>query len=328
MSSAQYKISTAHEAEWTGLIIRAEDFGKKVREIMAIKEEWDTYKIANNGKLPADYDERRIAPPRLDNIMITGYNRIMNVNSQSVESTVNGNIAFGSRLETTLDTGADFLGPIFAHFELGIMASAVECWWAPKIGQTMLSEVSFVINSITIDRFTGLYLNSLDEFELDINNETGFFEMIGERVAFIDPMSSQDNLVWRYRGPQYMQLTHPAYTDIYVPLRFHFTREVGFYLPVCAFPFNSLKVIMTIRPLAECWYAAGGAALTTVPTITSASILSEIVCMESMYADRFANSDYEAMFRHAQYSNYSLNAVNYTAKISFISSVFEICGLF
>ena len=152
MSNAQYKISTAHEAEWTGLIIRAEDFGKKVREIMAIKEEWDAYKIANNGRLPPDYDARRVVPPAIDNIMITGYNRIMNVNSQSVESTVTGNIAFGSRLEAILDTGADFLGPIFAHFELGVMASAVECWWAPKIGQQCFQKLVFkLIQLLLID---------------------------------------------------------------------------------------------------------------------------------------------------------------------------------
>jgi len=321
MPGAQFQVSSASKAE-TGLVVMATEYGEATKTRTFAIEDLTARAGSLGARDFANLEEKIPKLPEFDNLMFKGYSRIINVAAESVETTITGSYSFGSRCDAIFDNAGDFLGPIIGKFTISIMAAAVECWWAPKIGQTMIEEAIFYVNAVPIDKHTGLYMNGLDELELKKDKEFGFHEMIGEKVAYIDPNSSQNNLVWKYRGPQYKQTTHTAYT-LHVPFRFHFCYEPGFYIPAVAIPFNTLKLSIKFRPLSECYYAVGGASLTTTPTISSASILAEIVVMEEAFATALSDESWEYMYRQLQYQTTSLSDTTANTKIQFQSSIFE-----
>ena len=138
MPGAQFQISSASKAE-TGLVVMATEYGEASKARESALEELKGQAIA--GKMTAKEIEDALPDlPEFENLMFKGYSRIINVATETVETTITGSYNFGSRCEAIFDNAGDFLGPLIGKFTLSAMASAVECWWAPKIGQTMIED--------------------------------------------------------------------------------------------------------------------------------------------------------------------------------------------
>jgi hypothetical protein len=127
--------------------------------------------------------------------------------------------------------------------------------WIEKIGINMIKEITITCGSLTIQKYTGQYLDSMVERDFTDTKKELFNKMSGNIVELKDPANS-DGRKDVYPNSVYQPNSVGAEPSIrgrtlYIPINTWFTLNSNCAFPLISLQYNELFVNVTLRPIQE-----------------------------------------------------------------------------
>jgi len=134
--------------------------------------------------------------------------------------------------------------------------------WIDNLGAQMISEIEILCGSVTIQRYSGQYLQAMVERDFTETKKNLFNKMTGNVAELNDPANWYDRvgtspyLLGAYPSAAYT--TNPAGAEpsirgrtIYIPLNTQFTLDCRCAFPLISLQYNELVINVTVRPIQE-----------------------------------------------------------------------------
>jgi len=204
------------------------------------------------------------------------YRRHTNFSMESIEQTINGNVAGGSRVTSTISRNGDLVYRLFYELS-GALAGNVA-----NAGAAVFDNVEIEIGGQRIDRQSGHWMHvwtSLTQENsaricADKEGEGGtlFQELAGMAGCIAGASTSVDGLK--------------------VPLQFWFCRNPGLALPLIALQYHEVKVVTTFSSV----FSGSG---------VGASLWADYIYLDTDERRRFAQVSHEYLIEQVQYQSSS-----------------------
>jgi len=127
--------------------------------------------------------------------------------------------------------------------------------WINKIGINMIKEVTITCGSLTIQKYTGQYLDAMVERDFTETKKDLFNKMTGNKLELYNPANSNG------RSNIYPNAVHednavgaePSIrgTTLYIPINTWFTLNSNCAFPLISLQYNELYINVTLRPIQE-----------------------------------------------------------------------------
>ena len=204
------------------------------------------------------------------------YRRHTNFAMESVEQTLNGNVAGGNKVTATISRNGDLVGRMYLEVTSAILDTAVA-----NFGAACIDSVEVQIGGQQIDKHYGHWMETWAELtepntsclvgQLGEGNGTLFQELAGMGGVQIDG------------GAAALELT--------VPLQFWFNRNPGLALPLIALQYHEVKVLTTFSSV-----AGTGADF-------DAKLWADYIYLDTDERRRFAQVSHEYLIEQVQHTN-------------------------
>ncbi len=217
-----------------------------------------------------------------------------------------GNADFGQKISCVVPRLGDLLGSCFLVVDLPpiYLSDGTQVGYTNNIGHALIQEISILIGEQEIDKQVGEWMQIWSDLTITTSQRDGFNEMIGQIDGF------------------------PAITikqgQLYIPLRFWFCKNPGFYLPLLALQYHQVRINLTITPLDKLWYRIGIPQPTwqIVPPVQKPSfqLWGDFVYLDVDERRRFVNTPMEYLIEQIQYTPpfpITTNAASATIKLDF-----------
>jgi hypothetical protein len=183
--------------------------------------------------------------------------------------------------------------------------SPYEFRWIENIGAMMIESVEITAGNMTLQKYSGNYINALVERDFTEDKKKLFKEMSGD-IEELNTPSQSNNRINTYPNAIYTTNSNGAEPSIrgrnlYVPLCAWFSMNNGCALPLIALQYNEVKINVTLRPIRD---------LFQVRDIFDPA-------NNYPYVKPDFNEDRYHMYRFLQTPpSFQLDAANYTNKVS------------
>jgi len=176
---------------------------------------------------------------------------------------------FGDKGSCIIERKGDLLSSMHLQIELPQLASSTTSW-INGAGNHIIKEVEIQMGGIQIVKMSGEYLDLYSSLNVSQSQNDGYNKMTGKYSSYTN--TSQ-------RGP----LTY------FVPLPFWFCKDISNALPLISLQYCDIKVNITLRPFAECWYSgsdvSGG---TTSRNISTINLYCDYIYLDTHERKKFA----------------------------------------
>ena len=127
--------------------------------------------------------------------------------------------------------------------------------WIRKLGINMIKEVTITCGSLTLQKYTGQYLDAMVERDFSEEKKDLFNKMSGNVKELYDPANSFNrydvypNATWDPTGVG----AEPSIRGrtLYIPINTWFTLNANCAFPLISLQYNELVVTVTMRPIQE-----------------------------------------------------------------------------
>ena len=229
------------------------------------------------------------------------HRRHTNFAMESIEQTFNGSVDFGRKVSCLVSRNGDLITKCLLEVTLPALTNTGKTVaWTRNIGHVLIDYVTIEIGGQEIDKHYGDWLTIWNELTRTAGHEEGFSVMIGNTAQ----LTTQAETI-------------PAST-VYVPLQFWFCRNPGLALPLVALQYHEVKFSISFRPASQCYITSDGAALTTTPVISNASLFVTYIFLDADERKQMAQAQHEYLVEQLQFnSDESFSNSAYKSKLNF-----------
>jgi len=214
------------------------------------------------------------------------YRRYTNFAIESIEQPFVGDVNFGKTLTTVLSKNADLISKVYVKIILNPVESQLSnnFAWVRRLGHALLQQIEVDIGGTTIDRQYGTWLDIWYELARNGDQDRGYANMIGD----VSELTNYDNS------------TKPQYT-LFIPLQFWCNRYIGLAIPLIALQYTDLRFYVTLAAK-ETVIVKDINFDDTGVTIQDATLLINVVYLDTEERRRFAQVGHEYLIEQVQYS--------------------------
>ena len=232
------------------------------------------------------------------------YRRHTNFAVESIQQTINGSVAAGSRVSVTISRNGDLLKNLWIQYNPAALVTvnspgSLAC----DLSHALLQILEIEIGGQLIDRHYGTWLTVWRD--LVENNPTG---AQGELLASgqepdvntsIDPSPST-----KYQRMSYTHLsgnaaiTTAAPSECYIPMRFWFCRNPGLAIPLIALQYHEVKFNITFNQTTA--WCFGTNPTTGLSTACNLAVYADYVYLDTTERRQFAQNAHEYLIDQLQ----------------------------
>ena len=189
----------------------------------------------------------------------TVYKQHTNFGSNYVVKDISSHADFGKTLRFKVPREGDLLGATYIRFQLSLKDKLGEnpyyTSFSNGIGAVLIEEIGLYVGGKRIENFTGEWIMLDNEIYNNDSKKSEFYKMIGYNNVEFNIGTHGPNYtinsgrVDRVRNQQGDNLGN---LDLLVPIPFFYTKDSGFYLPVCAMNDENIEIVIKLRDLSKC----------------------------------------------------------------------------
>jgi hypothetical protein len=231
------------------------------------------------------------------------YRPYVNFAIESIAQTFSGTPDFGNRVTFDLSRSGDLITNVLLEVvlpQVSVQGQNPTFQWSPKIGNTLIRDVSIEIGGSTIDKQFGLFYNVWNELTLPEEKREGYNTMVGQQNLRYNQTDPSDIVVFT-DGPQTPLAVQPELL-LQVPLFFWFCNNSGLALPIIALQFHNIRFQFSFRSFNEL-HRLTGTNVTFVggtPSIQSAQVWVDYIYLDNKERKNFAKAPHEYLITQLQ----------------------------
>jgi hypothetical protein len=139
--------------------------------------------------------------------------------------------------------------------ETGMLWTPYEFRWIKNIGTQIIQEISIICGSLTLQKYSGDYLQAMVDRDFTTEKKKLFDEMTGNVVEINDPAIAfeRKNCYPSSYCTDNVAGSEPSIRgrQIYIPINTWFTLDSRCAFPLTALQYNELEIHVTLRPIQE-----------------------------------------------------------------------------
>ena len=236
------------------------------------------------------------------------YRRHTNFAIESIQQTINGSIAAGSRVSVTVSRNGDLLKNLWIQYNPSALVTANATALASDISHALLQYLEIEIGGQLIDRHYGTWLTVWRD--LTECNPTGAQGELG--TAGVEPAPNggsgaiDTNPSTKYQRMSYTHQSGAAATttaapsEAYIPMRFWFCRNPGLAIPLIALQYHDVKFNITFNSTSSWCYSAGSNATTGLAGACNLTVYADYVYLDTTERRQFAQNAHEYLIDQLQ----------------------------
>jgi len=236
------------------------------------------------------------------------YRRHTNFAIESIQQTINGSIAAGSRVSVTISRNGDLLKNLWIQYNPSALVTANCTALASDISHALLQYLEIEIGGQLIDRHYGTWLTVWRD--LTECNPTGAQGELGTNGVEPAPNGGSGaidtNPSTKYHRMSYThqsgaaQTTTAAPSEVYIPMRFWFCRNPGLAIPLIALQYHDVKFNITFNSTSSWCYSAGNNATTGLAGACNLTVYADYVYLDTTERRQFAQNAHEYLIDQLQ----------------------------
>ena len=241
------------------------------------------------------------------------YRRHTNFSMESIEQTINGSVAFGSRSTSTISRNGDLVMGLHVEWNPSvILALSSNEDYTCMAGNCLLKEVSLEIGGQLIDKHHRDWMSAWDDLtQVNPSKTTGHLTSSGKHNVVTDsagysPATPYQKASFNIHGAAYADRPQNI-VKAYTPLKFWFCRNPGLALPLIALQYHEVKVIIQMAAkvdmTADTDNTDGDEA--TDPTSSSFRLFADYVYLDTDERRRFAQVSHEYLIEQVQQQTFA-----------------------
>ena len=218
------------------------------------------------------------------------YRRHTNFSMESIEQTINGNIAAGSRVTSTISRNGDLVYRLFYEVNGTATTSLTTGDKFGNIGAAIFDNVEIEIGGQRIDRQTGQWMHVWSALTQKnssrvLANVNGTGGTLFQELAGMGGCKTSDAVTDAGVGNTNVAITQEY--DLKVPLQFWFCRNPGLALPLIALQYHEVKVVTTFTNI--------------IGASPSAKLWADYIYLDTDERRRFAQVSHEYLIEQVQF---------------------------
>jgi len=218
------------------------------------------------------------------------YRRHTNFSMESIEQTINGNVAGGSRVTSTISRNGDLVYRLFYEVNGTATTSLTTNDKFGNIGAAIFDNVEIEIGGQRIDRQSGQWMHVWSALTQKnssriLANTNGTGGTLFQELAGMGGCKSSAAVADAGEGNTNVAVTQ-AY-DLKVPLQFWFCRNPGLALPLIALQYHEVKVVTTFTNI--------------IGASPSAKLWADYIYLDTDERRRFAQVSHEYLIEQVQF---------------------------
>lgn len=228
------------------------------------------------------------------------YKRHTNFSVEAQPISFEGTPDFGQRITCVIPRLGDLLGRTYLHVVLPRLTytdtsgAKIPVSYVNSIGHALIQEISLEIGEHEIDRQTGEWMEIWSQLTDSYQYTNALDTMLGRTAG--------------YAVPTLIPGSASSGAELYIPLQFFFCRNAGWYIPLLALQYHTVRINVTIAPLQTLFYTP---LLVTNPSlgiqvnpahIVSMQLWSDFVFLDTEERRRFVSSPHDYLIEQVQYT--------------------------
>ena len=231
------------------------------------------------------------------------YRRHTNFSMEAIEQTLNGSVAGGSRVTSTISRNGDLVGQCYLEVDTGSVNVA-------NYGHAMIDNVELEIGGQRIDKQHGHWMETWAELTQHNPSGTRYLSVANmatvNRTPAVAAVTNGNDTLAVAAGSVFNQATKfqkmaaaggvdAANVDLgnlFVPLQFWFCRNPGLALPLIALQYHEVKVILTLSTD----YGSG---------TSGVKLWADYIYLDTEERRRFAQVSHEYLIEQVQHQSVS-----------------------
>ncbi len=224
------------------------------------------------------------------------HKRHTNFAIDSIPNNFSETLDFGRKSSCTIGKHGDLITKMFLQISLPELDDVNQVSWTNELGHSIIRKVEFLIGGVVVDTIDGDWLDIYSEFHVDASKREGYREMIKYSESF-------DNYTYRNK------------MNLFIPLHFWFTQNLGSALPLVALQYHDIVVNVYLRPFNETYFSETGANSPPETQIINSRIYCDYIFLDTKERKDFAQKEHEYLIvQHQKNDNniirYGNNSVN------------------
>ena len=218
------------------------------------------------------------------------YRRHTNFSMESIEQTINGNVAPNSRVTSTISRNGDLVYRLF--YEVTGKISTSSSTGVSNPGASMFDNVEIEIGGQRIDRQTGQWMHVWTSLTQENTSRVMAGEK-GEGATLFQELAGMAGCKNTGSGAttaEEIEIDVP----LMIPLQFWFCRNPGLALPLIALQYHEVKVVTSFTSVFP-------SAATTAGTAAAAKLWADYIYLDTDERRRFAQVSHEYLIEQVQF---------------------------
>ena len=238
------------------------------------------------------------------------YRRHTNFAVESIQQTINGSVAAGSRVSVTISRNGDLLKNLWIQYNPAALVSSNVTALASDISHALLQYLEIEIGGQLIDRQYGLWLTVWrDLTECNPTGAQGELGVNGVEPAVNggqgsltdgNPSTKYQRMSYTHQGGYAVTSTSAAPSECYIPMRFWFCRNPGLAVPLIALQYHEVKFNIQFNSTASWCYSSGSNAVTGLSSSANLAVYADYVYLDTTERRQFAQNAHEYLIDQLQ----------------------------
>ena len=231
------------------------------------------------------------------------YRRHTNFAIESIQQTINGSVAPGSRVSVTISRNGDLLKNLWIQYNPRGLVTSGSTGLADDLSHAMLQILEIEIGGQLIDRHYGTWLTVWrDLTECNPTGAQGELTAGGAEPAVngaldLAPSTKYQRMAYTHNCGGATSTT-AAPSEAYIPMRFWFCRNPGLAVPLIALQYHEVKFNITFSQTSG--FAAGTSPVTGLATTCNLSVYADYVYLDTTERRQFAQNAHEYLIDQLQ----------------------------
>jgi len=237
------------------------------------------------------------------------YRRHTNFAVESIQQTINGSVAAGSRVSVTISRNGDLLKNLWIQYNPSNLVTANATAIASDVSHALLQILEIEIGGQLIDRHYGTWLSVWrDLTEVNPTGAQGELGASGVEPApnggtgsvDTNPSTRYHRMSYTHQGGLAVTSTTAGPSECYIPMRFWFCRNPGLAVPLIALQYHEVKFNIQFNQTSSWCYSAGSNATTGLSTSCNLAVYADYVYLDTTERRQFAQNAHEYLIDQLQ----------------------------
>ena len=238
------------------------------------------------------------------------YRRHTNFAGESIQQTINGSVAAGSRVSVTISRNGDLLKCLWIQYNPAALVTANCTALASDISHALLQILEIEIGGQLIDRQYGTWLTVWrDLTECNPTGAQGELNASGAEPAVNggqgnitdgNPSTRYQRMSYTHQGGLAVTNTTAGPSEAYIPMRFWFCRNPGLAIPLIALQYHEVKFNIQFNQTSSWCFSAGSNATTGLATSCNLAVYADYVYLDTTERRQFAQNAHEYLIDQLQ----------------------------